>query len=710
MSLSVGDLIEYDEQMWRLVSFDPPIALLREADSPATAASTAVDLKTLMSVARRHEPDTAGDQVWPLFDPNQAGGFDASATLARLPQDYRAEIEAFAADIAELETGYRPDAEVDDAGVRVARDGFDPDVTSKSARIDLMIQRKADAVEEFPSKASLYRSMARYRKHGVAGLIDQRKYRPRFPLVHLDPRLVQVIFDVHEAEVNGTTGTRRRFIRRVKAEVGRRYPDVAERPVVPPESTMYRQLETLLAGKRTFEDATSRRNNHPATGPTLFPRTPFRPGELVQADSTTFDVMVTDEARQRTFRPHLSTVVDVATRTLLSWDFKGPGPDGGQIGVTSNDIALLISDACFPLPLRPSINADITKALALAPLADVVSRADLVDAVREFPIIYPEAINVDNGSNFVSARSHRHLEELKIDIIRSRKARPTDKPNVERLYQSLHTMFAESLPGYVGYNSQRRGGNIRRQPNEEFLTLNELRAVFTVFVLTVYQRRPHSELTILGHAANTPLSPNMAFATFAKWSGSIYAPNNTDAAIELLPKTFVDVGMRGVRVQGSTFDDPVLAPYRGKPGPHGGKYAISYDPRRADFAYFKDPGSGHIHALRNAKQASSTAPMFGELTTELLEGADSVGPTHTAMLNALDPATNNSHAADLESWRTIAHPDYTPPAKPEPEQQPARQHLEDGPDPHLNPETVHHDDPFEIEPEQLTIPDLETRS
>ena len=213
------------------------------------------------------------------------------------------------------------------------------------------------------------------------------------------------------------------------------------------------------------------------------------------------------------------------------------------------------------------------------------------------------------------------LKQLKIDVTRSRKGRPTDKPNVERLYQSIHTMFAESLPGYVGYNTERRAKEVDKSVT--ILTLDELRAVFTVFVLMVYQRRPHSEITVLGHT------------------------------------------------------------------------------------------TGVTHALSNVKRHSSTAPMFGELASGHLNGSPSVAGVHTSMLNVLDPVTNPDHAADMQAWRNLAHPDHVPSDTPtyEPGEPPLDDldRFDDGMDPFFNPELADQDAP-ESETTTTTpneIPDLE---
>lgn len=66
----------------------------------------------------------------------------------------------------------------------------------------------------------------------------------------------------------------------------------------------------------------------------------------------------------------------------------------------------------------------------------------------------PEAIKMDNGSDYASQRFARLLTGLQIEAKFSAPFSPWEKPNIERAFRTFSHSLLELLPGYTGHNVQ----------------------------------------------------------------------------------------------------------------------------------------------------------------------------------------------------------------------------------------------------------------
>src|SRR4029077_14586867 len=107
------------------------------------------------------------------------------------------------------ETGLSPDAP---PGAR-PHEGYDPAMTSLAER------QRAKAAELGVSVRTIEGKRARYAAQGLWGLVDQRVTRTFDIAGEADPRLVEVVEQMLDAETGQSTGTRSRLIRRVTARV-----------------------------------------------------------------------------------------------------------------------------------------------------------------------------------------------------------------------------------------------------------------------------------------------------------------------------------------------------------------------------------------------------------------------------------------------------------------------------------------------------------
>ncbi|GIF09655.1 hypothetical protein [Actinoplanes siamensis] len=132
-------------------------------------------------------------------------------------------------------------------------------------------------------------------------------------------------------------------VRNFSRRITDRYPD--DPPTAPAKSTFNKLLRTMTTGAYTFDNAVTRRNmnNRPAGGFTTL--TFARPGQVVQIDTTTIDVL-THLGDGVAERGELTAAIDVATRTLCA------GVPRTQ-GTKAVDAALLLPRMLVPDPMRP---------------------------------------------------------------------------------------------------------------------------------------------------------------------------------------------------------------------------------------------------------------------------------------------------------------------------------------------------------------------
>jgi len=136
-------------------------------------------------------------------------------------------------------------------------------------------------------------------------------------------------------QVNGSTITRKTMFIQVREALAKAH---GEQLQVPADRDLYRLAALLDQGQHTFGAATTRRSNDIGLERPFTSSVMLRPGEQVQIDTNTIDVMCRyGDGIAR--RAELTITVDVATRTILAGgncpvDEGGgchsrAGPDGG---------------------------------------------------------------------------------------------------------------------------------------------------------------------------------------------------------------------------------------------------------------------------------------------------------------------------------------------------------------------------------------------
>lgn len=464
--------------------------------------------------------------------------------------------------IVEVLTGRRPESPPG----QPIRPEFDPAVRS-------LRQRELTKLEELRAAGhdlaliTLQRQRSRYEAKGLLGLVDGRYLAKRPVLGRVDERVVAVVRRLIDNETELSTGTVSRLQRKLEKALLAEYgPDDA--PKAPSQATFYRLVKRLEEGKHTFGSARTPRSLAKQPDGPFGTVTAARPGEMVEIDSTPLDVrVVLDDGVVD--RVELTAMVDNVTRSIPAAVLR---PTTKAV-----DAALLLAKALTPEPMRPGWSDALRLSRSVLPhrrLTDIDQR--LADAAAR-PVIAPETIVCDHGKAFLSKTFEQACCSLGINLQPAHPDQPTDKPKVERTLQSVGTLFAQYVAGYVGSSVERRGKNADQ---DAVWSLVELQALLDEWLVAVWQNRPHDGL----RDPVTPgkaLTPNEKFAALVEVAGYVPVPLSADAYIELLPATWRTIGSAGIRVNHRTYDARALNPYRRVDSgvrSRNGRWEVHYDP------------------------------------------------------------------------------------------------------------------------------------
>ena len=320
--------------------------------------------------------------------------------LEGLPGEAVAQAREWERHLVEVVTGLPPGAPQD------AKPRPQYDVAVPLNERDRAKAEELTAAGQPVSERTVRRLRARYAEQGLVGLVDQRVMRPTSTVGRADDRLVTAIRAELDVQTHTSTGTRDRLMRRVVARLEAEHgPGVVP---VPARTTFYELVNQLATGRHSFGTATTRRSlaNRPARA--CAPTFALRPGEIIQIDSTPLDVMaVLDDGVLG--RPELTTVVDVATRTIAAAVLR---PEGTK----AIDASLLLARMLVPEPMRPG---EVRRA------ADV--RLD--DPVRPAPgHRHPPAAGRGQAGHRPGDHRHRPRQGLRLGGVHPRLRVPGHQP------------------------------------------------------------------------------------------------------------------------------------------------------------------------------------------------------------------------------------------------------------------------------------------
>lgn len=557
--LRLGARVRFNDAEHRVVALDGATVTLQDLDGRPVA----VLLPYLLAA-----------EGFELLDGPARTSLAGTGLVDGLAPEDAAKAQWWEGHLLEVETGRHPDPD------RALRPEYDPSVP--------LAERQQAKVKELTgaghrvSERSLRRLRARYRDAGLWGLVDKRGFRLTTGLPDVDPRIVDVALGIIAENQDGSTTTRTRsaLIDDLADRLDGRHGQDA--PPLPSRATLYRLFAGLDSNGMVFKQAVMRRRHANRPARPFVPRLATRPGELVEIDTNTFDVLVrfTDGKARR---PELTLAVDLATRTLLAGVFS---PSAKAV-----DASALLARLIVPEPMRPAWPQMVHASRSRLPYERLVAIDERFAASASRPPIVPESITCDRGRIYLSAAFESACASLGISLQPARPYTPTDKPVIERTFDSIRTLFSQHVVGYVGSNVTERGNDLDQQP---LFTMNQLQALFDEWAVTCWQNRPHDGLGATW-ADGKPLTPNDMYAAMVARCGYVPLALSAQDYCELLPRKWCVINEYGINHQRRVYDDDVLNPYRRKPSGVPGKgntWEVRYDPYNISHVHVRNHYTG----------------------------------------------------------------------------------------------------------------------
>lgn len=494
------------------------------------------------------------------------------------------------------------------------RPEYDPDKFSQSERIERKV-RELRTLGCTYSARTLRRKLDAYREAGEAGLIDRRGIRRDDPFKKLDPRVKEALISVIAAERDASTGSRERLSLRLEKRLLRDYP--GQNVQVPSRTTLWRYESIFTKGKSTFGNALNRRSAANAPARMFSSRPAIMPGHDVQVDTSDFNLLALgDDGKPE--RVKLVIFLDKATRSIISTGVR-------RVATKGYDLSCMLAHCVVPRPLRPTVAAFNEYELTDMPWAAGLSAEEVGKYDTARPFIVPSRIVTDNGADYLSTTFRSACQRLGISITECSIRTPTDKPNVERAFDAIKTLFAQYLPGYTGGEVGRRG----RSPEKDagLLDIYTLAELFERWVAVVWQNRPQDGLRdpLCPGVVHTPNSMYMAMFDA---TGFVPLPLTADDYIAMMPIMYRTIQLDGIQIHYRRYDSPYLQRYRLSPSyttGHKRKWAVRIDPNNPAAVWVQDPEDNSWIQCDWMNQDAFAKPFSAEFRRNARDIAASLG-------------------------------------------------------------------------------------
>ncbi|MEV5210873.1 Mu transposase C-terminal domain-containing protein [Micromonospora sp. NPDC053740] len=505
---------------------------------------------------------TGRDLEW-VSTPRGAAPLPPTGMLEVVPEPVMARARWWERHLIELLTGVAPDAAHDSA----PQSGYDPRRHTLRQR-ELAKLTELRAAGHSVSFTTIKRLRAAYERQGLWGLVDQRYARVSGPTGRVDQRVVDATVQAIDEETNRSTGTVERLARRVTQILAAEHGNTA--PALPSTATFYRLVGRLTQGRHTFGSAKTRRSLAKT------PKGPFgsvpalRPGQWVHIDSTPIDVRVVLD-NGVIDRAELTWLVDLATRSIPAAVLRPT--------TKAADAAVLLARALTPEPMRPGWVDAVRMSRSVLPHRRLTALDDQLTHAAARPVIVPETIVCDNGKAYVSQTFRTACRAMGINLQPTHLGSPWENGAVERSFNSVGTLFAQYVAGYVGRSVEHRGKSAEKNA---VWSIVELQALLDEWIVTVWQNRPHDGLRN-PLAPDTALTPNEQYAALVEVAGYVPVALNADDYVELLPVSWNRIGRAGIKLNRRTYDDNAIDEYNLR-GEHSGviardgRWEVHFDP------------------------------------------------------------------------------------------------------------------------------------
>jgi hypothetical protein len=535
--------------------------------------------------------------------------------------------------VIELETGRHPDADP----VSPPDPRYDPARTTVTERDEAKAAQLTGAGSP-TSSATVQRMRLRYRRDGVAGLIDQRSIRERHAFGTADPRLVESIKEALALQPDARRGAMRdRVVRGMEERYG------AGAVPIPSRATFNR----LINAARTIDLVPVESPLPGFTGPLYAHEEPDQPLGLVSLTSLDAYARAIDEDGA-IFQVGITIAVDAATHLILAALVH-------RAGSTSIDTAGVLARVLVPPELRP-------------PAPHKAGRAAT-------PFVFPTTMHLDQNGPEASAAFLADCERLGIGVIERGQSREQDRLLRLALYAAyaMRVSFDDEVDRLVTPPGEPRV--------QALLDIKSLQIILDAWLAEKWHNTPASFLE-----PSTPegrrISPLGAYRRSIERARSIVLPLGPEQYIELLPRCFRPVNGPGVlRIDGHQYQvyDALTPEERVKIMDAGGRWEVRYDcfdrskvwARYQDSAWMPatpaaaaaDPTHIAIHSAEHVRTLIDQASSRGSW---LAEGALAPAPrrprttlTAASITAAADAGQPPAPLGSREGWRSFVRSEDT---------------------------------------------------
>ena len=563
MNVKAGGRIVWRDRTYEVVMVAPLAATLRDAGG----AEAEVSLDELNTNAEAVEPAL----------------FGRSVELRELAGETSADYEVWRAAMERIRS------------VSEGRGLTREVVSDEAARLTQELRRPV-------ALRTVYRRWRAFKEQGGVGLLDGRTSALRAQQGRsVDTRVIEAINTVIAARTKSSTISKSAVLEQVTRLVRKEFGDEV---AIPSRSTFYRILESEDRGRFSFGSAKTRESLALAPEGEFGRRTALRPGEQVQIDTTRLDVMVRiDESTIG--RPELTIMLDVATRSILAAVLR---PEGTK----SMDLVVVLARALVPYARRPDGARETRQLVSTAWADEALIEQERFERLREAqPFVFPETITTDRGRTYLSRHFRAACETLGISLVTAAPHTPTDKPHVERTFESIASLFLQYAMGYVGRSVEHRGRDVESQ-SEQLLTIAQMQELLEDWIAVEWQNRSHDGLRDPLHPT-IMLTPNEMCRAFRQVAPELHVPLVREDFIALLPAVQRRINRYGVTIDHRVYDSKRLAEYRRRESPaksKQGRWPIRVDPYNLHVVWLE--ADGEFIPLRWANDVHEM-PMLGDV-------------------------------------------------------------------------------------------------
>lgn len=526
--LRIGDRVRFQARVHTVVGLSG--TLVRLADEQGSSCAL-------------HLPHLLSSPGFVILEQRPAVRVPQAGRLERLPEAVVERAVWWEGHVVEVLTGRAADAPADTP----VTPAYDPTVRSLAEREAAKATELAEAGHVGVSAGTVRRKRLRYQAQGLVGLVDGRADRRRSPGGRVDARVVAALEQAIAEATDASSHTVGWFRWRTEQLLAQQHG--TQTVVMPSRSAFYGLFARLSKGRHTTGSARTRRSLAGRPDGPFGQVTAARPGELVQIDSTPLDVLVLLEDGVAG-RVELTGMVDLATRSVPVVVLRPT--------TKSVDAALLLARCLTPEPMRPGWSQALAMARSVLPHRHLLAVDERLAHAAARPVIVPETIVCDRGKVFLSHGFRSACRSLGISLQPAHPATPTDKPHIERTIESVGSLFAQFVAGFLGSSAERRGRNVDQEP---LWSLLELQNLLDEWLIAAWQNRPHDGLRDPA-APGRAFTPNERYAALVQAAGYVPVALSGDDYVELLPASWRAINAYGIKLNHRTYDHAELGPLR----------------------------------------------------------------------------------------------------------------------------------------------------